>query len=263
MPPPPSPPRDWRDGSCYAALLALERPAFAWEWLRRDERYRRDAQAFGFVRRTVSGIEVRAEDDRASKWGLHAFEDPDLPAPLARPVWRRDAHPFVLEAEAGPAGSAGDLFTLASFGAVATIVEGGSGSEHLLLSDGARGVRLDLYGGSVAAGAVTLRYRLEGFDAAERPMLALRRLLALARTRRFSPALHPPDVRARRWVALLRTADALAVGAGQREIAERLLAREAAEPRWRVEAPTVRSRAQRLVRQARAVAADGYWKLLQ
>jgi hypothetical protein len=254
---------DWRDDSAYAALPALERTAFAWEWLRRDERYRRAAHAAGVSGRSAWAIDVRRGDDRASAWGLHAFEDPDLPAPLARPVWRRELHPYVLAAESGPAGAAGDSFSLASFGSLPTLVEDLEGAEHLLLSDGSRSVRLDLAGGSVAGGVVTLRYRLEGFEAAERPLLALRRLLALARTGQFSRALHPADARARRWVALLRTTDALAAGAGQREIAEHLLAREAAEPRWRVEAPTLRSRAQRLVRQARAMAAGGYLKLLQ
>jgi hypothetical protein len=258
-----SPPSwDWRDGGFYSALLALERPAFAWEWLRRDAGYRRDAQAFGVPRRHRSGVEVAAADERAFKWGLHAFEDPDRPAPLARPLWRRSVHPYVLEAEAGPEGAAGDRFSLAAFGTLATLVEE-KGAQHVLLSDGERGLRLDLVGSSLSTRIVTFRYRLEGFEAAERPLLTLRRLLAFVGTGRFSPRLHPPDVRARRWVALLRTTDALAAGAGQREIAEHLLAREAAEPRWRVEAPTLRSRAQRLVRQARAMANGGYLKLLQ
>jgi hypothetical protein len=263
MPSTPPLARDWRDGRFYAALLALERSAFAWEWLRRDDRYRRDAHAAGFSRRFACGVDIRQGDVRAWTWGLHAFEDPDLPAPLARPVWRGEVHPYVLAAEAGPAGAAGDLFSLASFGSLATIVENSDGAEHLLLSDGARSVRLDLTGGSVTAGAVTFRFRLEGFEAAERPLRSLRRLLVLVRAGRFSPALHPPDVRARRWETLLRTADALAAGAGQREIAEHLLAPEAAAPRWRLESPSLRSRAQRLVRQASAMAAGGYAKLLQ
>jgi hypothetical protein len=256
-------PWDWRDGTYYAPLLQLERPGFAWEWLRRDERYRGEAHLAGFSRRILSGIEVRKDDDRASNWGLHAFEDPDLPAPLARPVWRSEVHPSVLPAEAGPAGPRGDSFSLGSVRSLATLVEDRNRAEHLLLSDGARSVRVDSVGLSVAAGAVTFRYRLEGLESAERPVLALRRLLALARTGRFSAALHPPDVRARRWVALLRTVDALAAGAGQREIAEHLVGREAAEPGWRVEAPALRSQAQRLVRQARTIAAGRYLELLQ
>jgi hypothetical protein len=63
-------------------------------------------------------------------------------------------------------------------------------------------------------------------------------------------------------VLLLRTSDALEAGACQREIAEHLLGRDAAEPRWRIEAPTLRSRAQRLVRQARWLAAGGYLAML-
>ena len=61
--------------------------------------------------------------------------------------------------------------------------------------------------------------------------------------------LHPRERRARRWVLLLRTYDALIAGASQREIAESLLGLDIAEERWRVTAGSVRSRAQRLVRE--------------
>ena len=62
---------------------------------------------------------------------------------------------------------------------------------------------------------------------------------------------------------LLRAHDALAAGADQRDIAEALLSREAAQPKWRVGAPSLRSRAQRLVRGARLMAAGGYRELLK
>lgn len=254
---------DWRDGTRYAALLGIERAAFAWEWLRRDEGYRREARAVLEDRAAPAAQALQRRDPRAWKWGLHAFEHPDLAAPRARPVWRRDFSPFVLAAEARPPGAAGDRFDLAEFSALATLVVAAEGAEHLLLSDGARSVRVDVTGGAARAGPVTFGYRLEGFESLEPPLLTLRRLLVLARTGRFSAALHPLDARACRWVALLRATDALAAGADQREIAEHLLGREAAEPRWRIEAPTLRSRAQRLVRQARAMAAGGYLRLLR
>ena len=31
---------DWRNGDAYAALVRAEAAAIAWEWLRRDPRYR-------------------------------------------------------------------------------------------------------------------------------------------------------------------------------------------------------------------------------
>ena len=121
---------------------------------------------------------------------------------------------------------------------------------------------MDIRAGTVKQGPVRLEYRLSGFASVRAPLVVLRQLLALRRAGKFSAVLHSREARARRWIALLRTRDALAAGANQREIAKALLGREASEPRWRVCAPTVRSRIQRLARSARALSAGGYISLL-
>ncbi|HWH21842.1 MAG TPA: DUF2285 domain-containing protein [Allosphingosinicella sp.] len=247
----------WRDAAAYAPLLTADRSVLAWEWLRRDPGYRAAADR-------ALGQGSRAALDGgpgAGEWGLHAFEPADLAAPAARPVWRAAVHPYVLEADARPTGEARDSFELARLAGISTIVAGG-GQEHLLVSDGLRAIRLDLLSGSVRRGPVRLHYRLAGLASAERPLLTLRRLLALWRTGRFSAQLHPVETRAARFVLMLRAHDALASGATQREIAAGLLGAEAGEARWRVRAPTVRSRVQRLVRSARIMAAGGYLALL-
>lgn len=248
---------EWRDTAAYAPLLAADRSVLAWEWLRRDSGYRAAAD------RALGQGSQAAQDSRseAGRWGLHAFEPADLAAPAARPVWRSDVHPYVLEADALPTGDARNLFELARLAGIATIVEDGR-QEHLLVSDGLRAIRLDLLSGSVGRGPVSLHYRLAGLASAERPLLTLRRLLGLWRTGRFSAQLHPVEARSARLVLMLRVHDALACGATQREIAAVLLSAEAGEGRWRVRAPTVRSRVQRLVRSARFMAAGGYRALL-
>jgi hypothetical protein len=134
--------------------------------------------------------------------------------------------------------------------------------EHLLLSDGLRTVRLDGPRGTFSGGAATLRYAFEGVAAAQRPLLTLRRLLALCRCGHFSLPLHCPEARAARWILMLRARDALAEGADQREIAFELFSRAAREPRWRSSAPGLRSQVQRLVRSARQFSAGGYRVLL-
>jgi hypothetical protein len=144
-----------------------------------------------------------------------------------------------------------------------TIVRAGTGHEHLLLSDGFRAIRIDVLAGSLAKGPVRLRYLLAGLASVERPLLTLRRLLAICRTGRFSPSLHPVEARTRRFVLMLRANDALASGATQREIAAELLSVEAWEDRWRVGAPTLRTQVQRLARSARVMASGGYVSLLQ
>lgn len=246
---------DWRDAAAYARLLDADRSIFAWEWLRRDPGYR--AAACAAFERAEANEAMRPEP-----WGLHAFENPDLAAPYARPVWRADVHPYVLTAvAAGPEGSS-DAFDLARFGPLVTIVRAEAGHEHLLFSDGLRAIRMDVLAGSLAKGPVQLRYLLTGLASAEKPLLTLRRLLGLCRTGCFSAALHPVEARARRFVLMLRAYDGLASGARQREIAAELLSAEAREARWRVGVPTLRSRVQRLVRSARSMALGGYTRLL-
>lgn len=252
---------DWREEAAYEPLLPVARAGFAWEWLRRDPAYRAAAGA-ALARRSEEGGASAGADEAAARWGLHAFEAADLDARSARPLWRREALPFVLDAEAADDGGREDRVDIASAGRLATLAVDPAGREHLLLSDGCRSIRLDIVSGSVRAGPVMLRYRLAGLSGVAAPLRVLRQLVALCRDGDFSAALHPREQRAHRWILMLRAQDALAAGAGQREIAAHLLAREAMGQRWRVEAPGQRSRAQRLVREARRMAAGGYLALL-
>lgn len=253
---------DWQDAAAYAPLLGADRSIFAWEWLRRDSSYRRVAgRSSGRVR--AGGAGVRRGSLEAERWGLHAFEPGNLAAPAARPVWSAATHPAVLPAVSATAADPEDVFALERFAPLATVVANPRRGEHLLLSDGLRSIRLDLPSATLASAPAALEYRISGIVAAERPLLTLRRLLALLRTGRFSRSLHPPEPRARRWVLLLRAHDALAAGADQRAIASILLSRSAAEPRWRSRASSLRSQAQRLVAGARRMAAGGYRELLR
>jgi hypothetical protein len=243
---------DWRDAAAYAPLHDAERSMFAWEWLRRDPGYRSAARACS------TAVERKS---LAARFGLIDFEPAHLPVPRARPLWRAEVHPFVLAVRSDPARSRGEEIDLRQFEAFARFEEE-AGALHLLLSDGFRSIRIDAPRGTFADGPAYLAYRIGGLASAERQLLTLRRFLALCRTRRFSRALHAPEPRSRRWIMMLRASDALAAGAGQREIAEVLLSRSAGEPRWRSREPSVRSQAQRLVRSTRLMAAGGYRTLL-
>jgi len=247
---------DWRNAAAYEPLLEADRSLFAWEWLRRDPTYQAAAD-----RALQAGGRAAEAGEAPERWGLHAFERPSATAPEARPVWSAEAHPFVLGVDAAqPNGE--DDFDLARLGCVSTLLTAADGREHLLISDGLRSIRIDVLEGSIASGPAELRYRLSGFAAAERPLLTLRRLLALWRTGRFCRSLHRRETRARRWLLMLRAHDALAAGANQREIAAELLGSRAARKRWRVEAPSLRTQVQRLVHGAARMAEGGFWPLL-
>jgi hypothetical protein len=244
---------DWRDRAAYAALLDADRSLLAWEWLRRDPRYRLAAE------RALSAADGSRASARAH--GLVAFEDPLLSVPFARPIWRSEDHPYVLRIEPAAPALAPDRFDLGRLGDMARL-HAGPVAEHLLLSNGLNAVQLDGPPGAFSAGPVRLRYRIAGLDSAERPLLSLRRFLALWRTGDFSRSLHRREPRARRWILMLRAHDALASGADQRTIAEVLLSPSVADAQWRTREPSIRSQVQRLVRSARQMASGGYRILL-
>ena len=261
MRPDDGPAADWRDAAAYAPLLQVGRSGFAWEWLRRDDGYCAAAARALELSRLPHPGQTGEPDALAARWGLHAFEPPNRNAPEARPVWRQEFFPYVVEATAAEEGADDDRLDLRRLKLLVTLVAGPNGTEHLLLSDGFRSVRVDIVSGTLRTGPARLRYQLEGLRSLDKQLLTLQQLLALARTGQFSSMLHPRDRRARRWIMLLRTQDALAAGASQREIAVELLGKSAADGRWRVDAPTLRSQAQRLVRGARGLA-NGGWRML-
>lgn len=246
---------DWRDGAAYAPLLGADRSLFAWEWLRRDSTYRSAAAAA-----SANGQPVHLSSAPAL-FGLVAFEPPVRPVPDARPLWRGDCHLGVLPVRRSEWARTDDLLPIDRLSALTTLVGTGS-ADHLLLSDGFRMIRLDAPAGTFASRPLGLSYELHGLASAEPLMLTLRRLLALGRTGRFACSLHPPESRARRWILTLRTFDALAAGAEQRQIAETLLSKSAAATGWRSREPSLRSQSQRLVRSARLLASGGYRLLL-
>lgn len=244
---------DWRDWAAYAPLLDADRSMIAWEWLRRDPRYRTAAQECGSSGNSGNRL--------AEQFGLVAFERPGAALPDARPMWSRDVHPFVLIAVTGGRQDAADMLDIGALRHLASL-KAGKRFDHLLLSDGVRSIRLDAPRGALAKGPVALRFILSGLASAEPQLLTLRRLLSLCRSGRFASSLHRPEPRARRWALLLRTCDALEAGANQRLIARELLSRSVAEPRWRSRESSVRSQVQRLATAARSMARGGYLRLL-
>lgn len=249
---------NWTDGAAYAPLLQVERAGFAWEWLRRQDEY--ETAARKALDRCL--IDQRLEDRRALAWNLHAFEDPDLAAPEARPVWTAVAHPWVVRASARSCSEQQDVLDLERLGTFARIVTS-SEADRLLLSDGYRSIRLDVNGDGIGRSLVHLCYELAGIQALERPLLILRRLRALAISGRFRASLHPKFGRAQRLVQLLRAHDALRAGANQAEIAKVLLRPSLELSRWRIHSPSIRSRAQRLVGAARQMERGAFWRLLE
>lgn len=63
---------DWRDPADYAHLIEMQRPAFAWELLRRNPDYRRTAPVAARLHREEGGILFTSPlaARLAAPWGL-------------------------------------------------------------------------------------------------------------------------------------------------------------------------------------------------
>lgn len=231
---------DWRCLGSYAELHHAGRPGFAWEWLRRNSAYRVACDA------TKAG---GGNEREAALFGLHRLEPYERGVPLARPIWRAEADPHVLRVSARPC-AIQDSLDVRSWGTIATCHPCREGPEHWLFSDGFRDIRLDVVLGSLASGPVQLDYHISGLAAAWPQVMTLARLITMAKTGRMPLTLFRKEQRARRWTLVLRTADAIAAGATQRDIAEVLLGLTPGR-RWRIANPSVRRRAQRLVEAVR------------
>jgi len=191
--------------------------------------------------------------------GFTFAERPELEAPDARILWRAELDPGALKVAAFPIDAAHpDAIEAGALAPWLTIVADDSG-EHAVLSDGWHHIRIDIEAGSLASGQpVIIHYQLRGVASAELRILPLRRLLDLYRRRRFSVSLYPRDRRVDRWLLALRVHDAVLAGATQREIATVLFGEDQHGSRDGNRADSLRSRARRLIRDARRLAAGGY-----
>lgn len=222
--------RDWRDDSSYDPLFALDRAAIDLAFARRHADFlaRPVAPVSEEVVRTDPPIRVLSLPDILSggSGGL-PFAEPEDDG-LA--FWRADRDPLVLQAWAVPAGAGKADLDLLGLPMGATVLREGR-YEHVLIADGVRQLRMQLCGVSVLSGPVALEFRHRGLEHMRSCILALERLTALWRWRRFPAPLFRVDPVVARWVRALRALDARRAGAGQRDIVIAVLGEKFADER--------------------------------
>lgn len=235
----------WRRGAHYDYLFAAERPMFAWEWLRRTAAYR---HSWTRTRGSGPAVQTRA----AHAFGLVALAPPMLTAAEARPIWHAERDPHVLRAQVASGTTVIDeLLDIRTLAVGAEIGLDGDDAEHWRIVVAGHAIRIDVHGGTLLGGPTLLRFELLGLATARPKLTPLDLLARGALMVRPQPAA-PHEARAARWIDELRTADALADGASQQEIARALFARSLPATGWRGEGESYRLRVQRLVRAARA-----------
>jgi hypothetical protein len=235
-------PVDWGSERDYVALYSADRTAFAWEWLRRSAAYR---QAWTLHENGLN------PSSGCAAFGLVRFENPDLPVPIARPIWSHDIDPNVLVATVvDPLAGHEDRIDLLYLSHLVTLHVGTDDIEHVLLSDGCHSLRIDLIGGTLVGCPSSLSYKVQGLSRLGGPLATLERLVQVTSIGRFvsgSACRHHA-----RFIRELRIADALASGASHQDAARAIYGSLVPAHRWRVDNSSLRQRVQRLARAARA-----------
>ncbi len=252
---------DWRNAEDYRHMLDYDATSWAGEWLSRNPEFLADLDSCPCRLHkdalcTDHGVSVVtcAESFSLSRWGVRCCLTNG-----GRPLffWLPQHNSHVLEVEAITDHANGlDLRSCSLLKAVLR----GKAKTHLLFSDGARTLQIDVQGVFDLDNPVSFRGAVQVWQEFGAKPLNLLRLCQLYRQGRLVKVLYPKEQRARRWIDLLRAWDGLHTGAQQREIAAALFGeRAAAQDGWET---GCRARAQRLVRVARRMVGSGHFALL-
>ncbi len=259
-----APANEWHPAAAYLYALTLDGPALAWEYLRRNPRYRAI-----YVQHACGSADEAA---LAAPWGLRLLEDPSRDARRAQPAWLHDPdglpqlHPDAAAATDAP------VFALWRMPGRKQLAHDG---QRLLLTayrpEGTLRAAFSptlehgmAYAHGVAAGA-RLRDR---WRAATAMMERLDGYYGRDATRSGGHAHAPahahgrPDRIALMNMRSLQTLDGLDAGATQREVAQALFGADVVAERWH-DLGELRAQVRRLARRGRALVEGGYRRLLQ
>jgi len=215
------------------ALLTMNGPDWAWEFLRRIPEYCDKAAGaeipFPTFDREASLTII--EDDsahHAEAWGLCAFANPRLSASQTPVTWHPRLLSGALPVLAKTCATGIDFRRL---GLTVTVTKGKPGDEHVVLRDKAHSLQLHVLEGSILDGPVELTFHVEGLESARQKVTALDRLLIFLRKGQLPPSPLPQLRTAQRWLLALKALPLVQAGFTDREVANKLFPQHAT-PNW-------------------------------
>lgn len=243
---------DWRDSESYTWIMALPRPALAWEFVRRSPAYR---DAFQTNQLAVAGAR--------SEWPLVRLEDPRLDARVAVPAWRAEAHDTVLplRTSASAQDAIRAVLDVHALHCRMTVYRETDSRSHVIFADQGRQLHLDVES-DPSAGPTLMTPALAPVEIAAKRSLAIRRLADLAQHGELRAHLYPPESRAARFARILQALDGALAGAKHRDIAISLFGELRVSQDWAAPDNHLRDHVRRAVAQGRAMMSEGFTRLL-
>jgi hypothetical protein len=269
MPKLPTPGTAWaRRLDDYAYSRMLDRPGWAWEFLRRNANYCGDYDenaAFDQLENFfVNGIQCHRPDQRSSAaedWGLVAFACPRRFAETANVFWHPDVSSRIVPCDCAPIdgwkGAAFDLLTLS--GRRQLLIA--DNAEYLVVQRGCRSARLVAHGRSLLSGPVRATFHIEGLDRAGRVAETLRTLASFTEAGRTEiPEFGQSESQLHDYLIAL---DGHLEGRSYRDIAQVLYGADRVAETWSEETRFLKDRVRRAVARGMELMNGGYRDLLQ
>ena len=251
----------------YAYTKGLDRPGWAWEFLRRNATYVGDFESHSSTVRLVTThpidvmvyqLQLRVES--AEKWGLAAFTDPTRPAQDAVLFWLPSYMNSVVQCHAKPANDNHlHHVNLSHFKGQKSVLLTSAG-EYLVVRDHHNTARLIITGKSILTGDCVLTFSSEGIENAISRLHALRDLQQFMS---FSPKFLAPV-----WSSNCKYRDYLVALDGHlahrtyRDIGEVLYGSERVKDVWTNETRHLKDKVRRAVQAGIELMNGGYIKLL-
>lgn len=252
----------------YDYLSKLSSDRWAWEYLRRNERFRADALSRhedDVSERMAPCAPVRLLRPRtaqtlAERWGLIIMPDPELNGFEADVFWSRAVHPDQVEVHCSPRSEAEpcSIFERTMPVCKVTHLTDGQGREFLLLRGNGCVVQVCCTGLSLLSiETVRMELTISDMDAYERKLKAQKEALELY----GSTSAGQVPLWSKRTQILrdgLIALDCLELGMGRRDIAAVLFGKAAVDAGWSDERGTMRDAVRYLVNKAESLRDGGY-----
>lgn len=261
---------DWTTEESYDYTSKLSLREFAWEFLRRNADFR-TAWATAQLEYGIAGYDgpttfIVSQDDKPSlaQWGCLYASSPAHGSLTAMVLWCPDVCASVLRLTAFGLDAKVDatLFLLRTIECPSLLLELPQGPQHLLFTEGGRGLQLSVEGTDVVRSVRLMTNSTPDGKLAGPQMRSLQCLNDLRLTGHFFRSNVQRDPLSPRFRRVLRILDGNLSGATNQEIAKVVLKDEYSEAGWNAPDYSMRDRIRKALARGHFLMREGYRKLL-